>query len=901
MVKSYQRYVQSSVFGVIASESNTLYHSGSQTVFVSALDSIQQWNVKTQTLITKFNDTPQPGAYSSSVSSPPPVVTRMAFCEFANLIAAGYSNGDVKVWDIATQTVLIKFQGHKGSISQLVFDPQGTTLISGGNDTHIIVWDLISEEGLVKLSGHKNLITGLLYLGDNEDDAFLVSTSKDGLIKVWDLKIKQCVETHMAHSGESWQLCHDSHRDIIFTSGLDSECKVWKADMKQEDGSKLQELGSFAKQSKNRVVDFGLFGNFLLIANADRTCEIFRLRTAAEIEKGINKRRKRLADKGMSEEEINTSINESKISMLITPFTNIYNDFKIRHANFVSCSSTHLNVVINNSNNEINYWSIDLPENVKKHSTSDKIANLKYDLSRPGHRYDIRSMDINEDDSLLYTGSNNQIKIWNLKSLNCIRSLEKVGHVLCGKFLPGGKLLVVGLKTGDLKLINLSTSEIIHEVEQAHDDSIWSIQLLPDGKGFVTGSSDKTVKFWSIKVDTLENSLKLDHTQTLELTENVLSICISPDSKYISVGLMDNTVKVFFLDSLKFYLSLYGHKLPVLSVDISHDSKIIVTTSADKNIRIWGLDFGDCHRSIFGHDDAIMQVKFLPDSHNFITVSKDKFIKYWDGDKFEQIQKFAAHFGEVWSLAVSSDGAFFVSCGHDQSIRIWSEEEDQVFIQEEREKEMDEKFENDLLDSLEEDRAPRNEDEDGDEQADEATEVSKKTMENLKGGEKLMEVLDMSADDAVLKAMNVKLEDHILDTLVKIKPAQLNDSLLVLPFSYTVKLLNKITVWTAKENIRKNSIRIGVICRTLFYLIRTNHFELISQRDEQFKKDMLRLKDQLRDELTNVVKNVGINVEGLKFLQHKWKVEHAHVFNDEGDVVLGDDDKSRKRVYTTLA
>lgn len=364
---------------------------------------------------------------------------------------------------------------------------------------------------------------------------------------------------------------------------------------------------------------------------------------------------------------------------------------------------------------------------------------------------------------------------------------------------------------------------------------------------------------------------------------------------------MDNTVKVFFLDSLKFYLSLYGHKLPVLSVDISHDSKIIVTTSADKNIRIWGLDFGDCHRSIFGHDDAIMQVKFLPDSHNFITVSKDKFIKYWDGDKFEQIQKFAAHFGEVWSLAVSSDGAFFVSCGHDQSIRVWSEEEDQVFIQEEREKEMDEKFENDLLDSLEEDRAPRNEDEDGDEQADEATEVSKKTMENLKGGEKLMEVLDMSADDAVLKAMNVKLEDHILDTLVKIKPAQLNDSLLVLPFSYTVKLLNMITVWTAKENIRKNSIRIGVICRTLFYLIRTNHFELISQRDEQFKKDMLRLKDQLREELTNVVKNVGINVEGLKFLQHKWKVEHAHVFNDEGDVVLGDDDKSRKRVYTTLA
>lgn len=29
------------------------------------------------------------------------------------------------------------------------------------------------------------------------------------------------------------------------------------------------------------------------------------------------------------------------------------------------------------------------------------------------------------------------------------------------------------------------------------------------------------------------------------------------------MALLDCTVKVFFLDSLKFFLSLYGHKLPV--------------------------------------------------------------------------------------------------------------------------------------------------------------------------------------------------------------------------------------------------------------------------------------------------------------------------------------------------
>ena len=47
-------------------------------------------------------------------------------------------------------------------------------------------------------------------------------------------------------------------------------------------------------------------------------------------------------------------------------------------------------------------------------------------------------------------------------------------------------------------------------------------------------------------------------------------------------------VKVFFEDTLKFFLSLYGHRLPVLSMSISDDDDLIVTASADKNVKIWG-------------------------------------------------------------------------------------------------------------------------------------------------------------------------------------------------------------------------------------------------------------------------------------------------------------------------
>lgn len=60
------------------------------------------------------------------------------------------------------------------------------------------------------------------------------------------------------------------------------------------------------------------------------------------------------------------------------------------------------------------------------------------------------------------------------------------------------------------------------------------------------------------------------------------------------------------MDTLKFFLSLYGHKLPVLGMDISSDGTLLATGSADKNLKIWGMDFGDCHKSLFAHADRFL-------------------------------------------------------------------------------------------------------------------------------------------------------------------------------------------------------------------------------------------------------------------------------------------------------
>ncbi|GMG39404.1 unnamed protein product [Ambrosiozyma monospora] len=734
MVKSYQRYEQLDVFGVIASNSNSIFvpstssssssssSSKAGQLITAGLEEILIWDIKTGTLIKKLKEGSNPGALDSNTQASPSQVVQLCHEPASNILAAGYQDGSIKIWDITSGSVIINFTGHKSAISQLKFDRSGTRLVSGSKDTTIIVWDLVGEVGLFKLKGHTDEITGLEFLAEPENtnldelEDWLISVSKDKLIKLWDLKARQCIETHVAHSGECWSLSLNTSKELCFTTGMENQLKVWSIDLNNEE-NRIIELGTYEKKSKARGLNIEFKntsqGEFFFVSNADKTVELFRLRTDKELAKVITKRTARLKkDKGMSDEEIQQSLKESKVNMLIAPFTTVFSDkSKVKSTTWGTTSNRKLDIVLTLANNSVSYQHIPIPETVKKHKKDEQLAQEKYKLDHTGHRHDIRAIDISDDDKLLVTGSTNQLKVWNIKTRSCIRTFDKIGTVLTAKFLPGGTLVVIGTKEGVLSLVDLASSSILHSIDDAHSGQrILSIEITPDGKSILTGSSDKSVRFWEIQVekelvpgteDRFVNKLQLNHTRTLELNDEVLCIKVSPDSKLLSVGLIDNTVKVFFYDTLKFFLSLYGHKLPILSIDISFDSKLIITSSADKNIRIWGLDFGDCHKSIFGHQDSIMCVKFVPNSKNFFSCSKDGMIKYWDGIKFENVQKLAAHQSEVWNMAISSSGEFMCSVSHDHSIRIWEETDDQVFIEEEREKEMDELYEKELLESLE--------------------------------------------------------------------------------------------------------------------------------------------------------------------------------------------------------
>jgi U3 small nucleolar RNA-associated protein 12 len=904
-----------------------------------------------------------------------------------DVFAAGYEDGRIRIWLFSTATVYTVFDGHKSAITSLAFDHSGVRLASGSKDTDIILWNLVTEVGLFKLRGHKDQITSLCFLqnpaGQQEEEeasfngnasgtpstqyqdesgGFLLSTSKDALLKLWDLSTQYCVETHVAQSnGECWALGLSPDQSGCITAGNDGELRAWTIESaallkpvqeisQESPRNVLKDRGSFYRHGRDRTtgVSFHPRKDYIAIHGPEKAVELWRVRSASEVQASLSRKRKRKREKAaeaMEEDKENveadreegnpTDISSAPITEFFVPYLVVRTSGKVRSIDWAEGKSgKSVSLLAATSNNQVEVYNVSVANKKKLKSDEPPDYSRSFFVDMPGHRSDIRCLALSSDDRMLASASHGSLKIWNVRTQNCIRTLD-CGYALCAVFLPGDKIVVLGTKEGTLEVFDIASSTLL-ETLPAHDRDIWSMQVHPDGKSLVTGSADKSAKFWEFRVIQEEilgttrttPKLTLVHTRTLKVSDDILSIRFSPDARLLAIATLDNTVKVFFIDSLKLFLTLYGHKLPVLSMDISYDSKLIVTSSADKNVRIWGLDFGDCHKAFFAHQDSILSVAFVPtnadgNGHHFFSAAKDKMIKYFDGDKFEQIQKLQGHHGEIWAMAVAHSGQFVVTASHDKSIRVWTQTDEQVFLEEEREKELEELYESTLVTGLEQD----DRDADGAEEEGSAAKVvgaGKQTVETLMAGEKIAEALEIGMEDlevmreyeeinkvnakaakpqrnpVFLAHGGVSASVYVLNVFQRIPAASLQDALLVLSFSQLPSLLTFLALWAREGR------NVALTCRVLFFMLKVHQRQVVSSG--QLKGALEVVKAELRRQLKREKEELGFNLAGLRVLGRRVGDEVGEkrfVDSAEGEVDgvdgTGKGNGGRKRAFVNIA
>lgn len=421
----------------------------------------------------------------------------------------------------------------------------------------------------------------------------------------------------------------------------------------------IQRLGR--GRTMNLVTDST--GSIIGCHGTDTTIELFYFCTAEEGDARLKKRLKKLS-KSLNVEDTPKN-NEISLTDKIKRLPSIKAEGKVKSFDILIGTSGELRVAASFANNLLKLFSLNYTE---KHAE----ATILRSIAQHGHHTEVRCVAFSSDNLAIASGSGDSAKLWNCNTTACLRTVS-TDYALCTCFVPGDRHILVGTKSGRLLIVDVVIGEIIEDIP-AHESELWSICLFPDLRGCVTGG-DKTTKFWIFELikdpnDENKKILSLLHKSTLTLDESVLGVRLSKNNKYVVVALLDSTIKIFFSDTFKFYLSLYGHNLPVLCLDISYDSTLIVSGSADRNVKIWGMDFGDCHRSLFAHDDSVMSVQFIPKTHLFFTCGKDGKIKQWDADTFQKILTLPGHIGEAYALAVSPNGKYLVTAGSDRVLRL---------------------------------------------------------------------------------------------------------------------------------------------------------------------------------------------------------------------------------------
>ncbi len=83
----------------------------------------------------------------------------MAFSPDGGYLAVGSQQGTISLWSVAQPAraaVFVRLPGHRGLVTNLVFDAKGRRMASAGRDALVEVWDLeairreLSRLGLIE-------------------------------------------------------------------------------------------------------------------------------------------------------------------------------------------------------------------------------------------------------------------------------------------------------------------------------------------------------------------------------------------------------------------------------------------------------------------------------------------------------------------------------------------------------------------------------------------------------------------------------------------------------------------------------------------------------------------------------------------------------------------------------
>jgi WD40 repeat protein len=563
-------------------------------------------------------------------------------------VSAGGWDLTLRVWDLETGACLRTLEEHSNSVSMT---PDGRRAISASHDYRLRVWDLETGACLRVLKGHSHFVESVSMTPDGRR---AVSASSDKTVRVWDLANGTCLRTLEGHTTPVTcvSLTPDGRRAISGSGDYqrgDCVLRVWDL----ESGGCLRALEN--PNEPLRCVSVTADGR-RAVSGSGNGLRFWDLETGACLR----------ALKGHS---------GWVHSVTVTPdgrrAVSASDDKTLRVWDLETgaCLRT-----LEGHSDSVRSVTV-TPDGRRAMSASDdktlRVWNLQAGVGRPHSEWvnaPLSCLSMTPDGLRAVSGHSDKLRVWDIESGACLRTLESGQHSECVSTLPDSLRAVSG-DGWSLRLWDLESGTCLRTLS-AERDGASRVCVTPDGRRAVSGGAAGNLRVWDLESGTYLRTLNGSHHYLEHLS-------VTPDGgRVVSAGGYGQPLRVWDLESglCIHSLEVYfpegcGHS--VKSMSMSPDGRRVVSGGDEKTLRVWDLETGVCLHTLEGHLGTVGCVRMTPDGRCAVSGSEDKTLRVWNLETGACLSTLRGHGGKVNWLSVTPDSRRAVSGSGDHTLRVW--------------------------------------------------------------------------------------------------------------------------------------------------------------------------------------------------------------------------------------
>lgn len=574
---------------------------GTQAASLGSDRSIRRWDTETGDLIATL-----------TLSAGRHLV--IDFVPGSSRLAAGASDGLVRVWNAAGGSRPVAQFLHGPPVTFLSVSADGTQLLAAGRQGAVRIWDLRSEELTAEIPTGQGQTRGVEF---SPDGTTIAVAKQDGRIRITSVDTGSVVQI-LQDQGQIESLAFSPAGDVLATGAYTGMLRLWSV----QDGSEVRQLdtalgliGEVRFLEDHLLAATGISGRLLVL-------ETRTGRTAVE-----------LPTHSLSEGCLDLSPGRETIVVGS-------GDGGVRLINQAELLARRV------------LWHAAPVRALQFNSAGESL--LAADESGASRRWSV----IDRTGEPLPAGSRND-------SVDAgTAEMEQSPGRPVTAFQPDGELIAQGLGR-QLTLHRIATGEVVHQRTSAAG-RLTELQFSPDGRQLLLITESGT----ALVVPAGEGPM-IEFRPGGERERQIRAAVWSPDGRSVTLATAEGTLWSAATADGGLEPLLTTDQTATALVWCGDGDRLGIATESGELI-LYQVTAPDHRMKIKAHGGRINALAVFPDGQTLVSGGRDRQLKLWDVTTGERLTTLHGHGRQIFSIAISPDGRMMASGGLAGDIRLWT-------------------------------------------------------------------------------------------------------------------------------------------------------------------------------------------------------------------------------------